>query len=299
MSGAQRNTSACMACSGSATLNTKCQTEFGPEWTKVGDTGCGSCHFNGAVIGKHATCQHTSYQGNNLSCCLGNGSGGGNLTCDPNWTLSSGGCDGSMSSYCALNSNAVSDPKCIEWRNARFAQAKATSINTIKANPDLLASADTQLFARQLSNSGDPSLDNAVITFCSKNPNNALCSCINSSADTKLGINPKCVDSKCLETGYLTANQISTACPDVVSCTQINNLKTIGVSLSSNIKASQDCGNNASTAPETPAEPNNTLLYILIFILVIMLGSGIYALFTIDDSEEGVETSEYYTENQV
>lgn len=282
MSGAQKNTSACMACTASATINTKCQDEYGPEWTKVGDTGCGSCTFNGAVIGKKATCRHSSYLGNNLSCCLGKGPGGekqisipsifdpnpfdglpaydtitipSNLSCDPNWTIATGGCDAAMSSYCSMGTNALTDSKCKEWRIARPAQAKAASINAIKANPDLLADADTQSFAKDLANSKDSSLDAAVTTFCTKNPNNALCTCINSNATTKLGINPKCVDAKCLATGYLTGNQVATACPNVVSCTQINNLKNAGISLISTIETSQNCGESSATEEPVTEDP--------------------------------------------
>lgn len=307
MSGERKNTSACMACSGSATINTKCGDEFGPEWDKVGDTGCGSCRFNGAVIGRRAICQRTRYLGNNLSCCLGKGPGGertievpnifdppkfgqpnntttvvipSNLSCDPNWTLSSGGCDAAMANYCSLSDNATKDKKCIEWRNARPTQAKATSINTIKANPDLLKDSDTQLFAKSLANSGDPSLDGAVTTYCSKNPSDPLCTCIKSTATTSLGINPKCVDAECLATGYMTANQASTACPNETSCTQINNLKNAGVSLISSIETSQTCGNqttnNTDNTDTTIETSPNILLYVIIFIFVIMIGSGLY-----------------------
>lgn len=310
MSGVQKNTADCMACTASATINTKCQSEFGPEWTKVGDTGCGSCTFNGAVIGKKATCKHTSYLGNNLSCCLGKGPGGeqqitipnifdpapfggtpststitipSNLSCDPNWNFASGGCDAAMTSYCGMGTNSVTDPKCKEWRTTRAAQAKAVSINAIKANPDLLADSDTQAFARDLSNAKDSSLDAAVTTFCTKNPDNKLCTCVNSNASTKLGINPKCVDAKCLETGYLTANQSATACPNVISCTQINNLKTAGISLISTIETSQNCGNETPSASDVDAEEpvykKTWFLIVLLITFVIFIAVSImYAM---------------------
>lgn len=285
MSGERRNTSACMACTGSATINTKCQEEFGPEWVRVGDTGCGSCRFNGLVIGRRGTCKHSSYQGNTLSCCLGNGPRNSRTSCDPNWSINTGGCDNAMAIHCAMGSNAVNDVKCKEWRSARPAQANAISINTIRSNPDLLADPDTQLFAKSLANSGDPSLDSAVYNFCSRNPDNKLCTCINSKALTDLGINPKCVDAKCLETGYLTANQVSTDCPDIISCTQINNLKQSGLSLVSSIKTNQSCGNETDTTTEEKPVNINMLLFVIIFLVIIALGLSYSIFFNNSPSE--------------
>lgn len=84
--------------------------------------------------------------------------------------------------------------------------------------------------------------DAAVANYCVTNPNDPYCSCINSPAK---GI-AKCVDSACLNSGYIPTNMANTACPDVVTCTVQANMANAGKSLVQTIPVEQNCGGSGS-----------------------------------------------------
>ncbi len=66
----------------------------------------------------------------------------------------------------------------------------------------------------------------AVHDFCALNPDDPICSCINSTLNKTAGAPPaSCFDNKCIQTGYqsLAMNEISKNCPNYINCTQIIN----------------------------------------------------------------------------
>lgn len=135
--------------------------------------------------------------------------------------------------------------------------------------------------------------DNSVIAFCNKNPTHPYCTCIKSPAQTKGLVNPKCVDAKCLNTGYLTTAMKNTNCPNIVDCSIVNTLNNTGVILNYQVPIQQNCGGKDSIRapitqpPPIPAGPKigtsdnielNTdtiLLFLIIFIVFIAVLMGI------------------------
>jgi len=70
--------------------------------------------------------------------------------------------------------------------------------------------------------------ESAVNNFCaeSANKNDPFCSCLNSPAGRSLSY---CIDGTCITSGFLTPNMYSVKCPNNVSCTQINQLQSDGL----------------------------------------------------------------------
>lgn len=85
--------------------------------------------------------------------------------------------------------------------------------------------------------------DTAVSKYCAANPADPFCTCILSPAQVKGVINPKCVDRKCLDTGYLTTNMVISNCPSSVTCTVQNTLANTGVIFANSTPIQQNCGN--------------------------------------------------------
>jgi hypothetical protein len=144
--------------------------------------------------------------------------------------------------------------------------------------------------------------DNAVLTWCKSRPTDPYCSCIYSVAKSKFGVNPKCIDDKCIRYGY-TPSAMRIPCPNVISCEMQVNMANSGVQIGSNVNLAQNCGNTTTTAaakPNTsttlssangsttvkqvalppPAQPqSNTwtiLLAFFFFVLIIVASLGIY-----------------------
>jgi hypothetical protein len=93
--------------------------------------------------------------------------------------------------------------------------------------------------------------DTAVVAYCAANPTDPFCTCLMSPASTKGLINPKCVDRKCLDTGYITTSMGATACPSQVTCAINTALTNSGVILSNTVPVQQNCG-NTTTPPYVP-----------------------------------------------
>lgn len=104
--------------------------------------------------------------------------------------------------------------------------------------------------------------DAAMLSYCKLNPNDAICTCINSPVQLSGGINPKCVDRKCLTSGYLTLPMQRTNCPSIVTCDTQVTLQNSGVSLAQIIPIQQNCGNSSTlptTQPSTSPTPTKTI----------------------------------------
>lgn len=138
--------------------------------------------------------------------------------------------------------------------------------------------------------------DTAMTAYCktSKGSVDPRCSCINSAAtDPSVGINPKCIDGKCLSTGYLTNNMIQTNCPNVINCNQQVSIKTMGIQLRSDVNVSSDCGNETpSTSNTTDMDTStsgvkyNTNLLLFLILIFIMIACGVgYLWMDSNDSE--------------
>lgn len=127
-------------------------------------------------------------------------------------------CEATMLDYCTV-AGGMGTPQCQSW---------------CRANP--------------------AKCDNAVIKYCASNPTDPFCTCILSPAQTKGLVNPKCIDRKCLDTGYVTSNMLSTNCPSMVTCSITAALANSGLILSNTIPIQQNCGNTTVVAPP-PVKP--------------------------------------------
>jgi hypothetical protein len=118
--------------------------------------------------------------------------------------------------------------------------------------------------------------DTAVIGYCQRYPDDPYCSCINSPANVKGVVNPKCVDRKCITSGYLTSSMLATPCPTVINCDIQTQLYNSGVVLSNQIPIQQNCGttgtmtSSVTTIPTSSTSTNN-VKYIIVFLLIIFV----------------------------
>ena len=133
------------------------------------------------------------------------------------FTPGSGKCANSMSNYCSADK--LNEPLCQSW---------------CKQNPTLC--------------------DPRAIEFCNANPTDPFCTCLKSPAAIKGVINPRCVDRKCLDTGYMTSGMQQTQCPSMVDCSVQAVLNNSGVILSNTIPVQQNCGmpTPVQTVPTNP-----------------------------------------------
>ena len=93
--------------------------------------------------------------------------------------------------------------------------------------------------------------DKPVTDYCAINPNDPYCSCVNSIASKANIANPKCVDIKCLDTGYLTTSMANTNCPSIVTCDIVVQMQNAGIILSNKIPIQQNCGANSTSSVKT------------------------------------------------
>lgn len=124
--------------------------------------------------------------------------------------------------------------------------------------------------------------DAAVIKFCDANPADPYCSCIKSPAtQIKGSINPKCIDRKCLDTGYLTANMRDTPCPSVINCDMQVDMRNSGLTLSSQVPLQQNCGDGNTTAKVDGAAGGgvNIGMWLMILVFVFIVAIAAYAAY--------------------
>jgi hypothetical protein len=137
--------------------------------------------------------------------------------------------------------------------------------------------------------------DSVMNTYCNAHPADPYCTCIKSPvSDPKYGINPKCVDRKCLETGYVTTAMQATNCPTIINCNMQSALANSGVSLVTNVE--QHCDINAGgtvtntssdTSSDTDSESQSVsplfILIILFVFILIVFGAMIGIYFIVSD----------------
>lgn len=245
MSGQIRTTGRCRPCgSGGSWGPGDCRDIFGDEWDYIGENGCNyDCKVAGASPGTQARCQMVRYNGNQTACCFGNTTTG---TCNPSHNVTNPQCDRIYANYCAQGDRIIRDPKCLNWRNVRPDASRATIQNYCVANLDAI---ECRQWCKQKSDSGDGVCDGAVSAWCDSNPSDPYCACIKSPLmDPKFGINPKCNDRKCIDTGYITQNMKNTNCPDITNCDVQTKMLNSGVQLAG-VTVNQNCGKPTETTP--------------------------------------------------
>ena len=243
MSGEIRTVPKCEPCWGGSTWGQRdCTNNFGAEWDYINPTDCNyNCKVGSILPGQQAQCRMNRYNGDKKICCLGSGNPGG--TCAPGATVSSGGCDDILSTYCASGNLIFTDPACAGWTNQRPA---ATKLLQRTYSLGHLESPWAQTWCKQQSAAGDNVCDIAVQDWCATHATDPFCACVKSPLqDPHVGINPKCNDRACINTGYITQNMAKTACPDLTNCTVQANIVNSGIQLAG-VSINQSCG------PDTP-----------------------------------------------
>lgn len=121
---------------------------------------------------------------NILPCCLGEKTSF--VDCGADWCPLSDACRDTLGSYCGRVENVTNDTCrtfCADPRNKKYC-------------------------------------DKAMLAYCARNPNDDLCSCINSKSPAA----PACFDIRCTSLGYMTDEilyqslRCPTYCPDIVGC---------------------------------------------------------------------------------
>ncbi len=258
MSGEIRYTSACGACGPAVQARVSCTGEFGDEWGYDSYGSCGDCSYdcvsfgllgNACTVGTRAKCKHLSYLGDKASCCMGKGPGSNTKnTCNPSYNISNPECDSTYATYCAKDDKIIRDPICINWRNIRPEQSRQILQSYCL---DHMEAPECRQWCTTLSEKGDGTCDQAMQAWCNKFPQSLPCTCIKSPlADPKYGINPKCNDRACIDTGYLTANMRSTNCPDITNCDVQTKMLNSGVQLAG-VVINQSCGKSGDTSNAT------------------------------------------------
>ena len=122
---------------------------------------------------------------NKLLCCTGKYNDV--VHCDPSWCPNNlDTCSDVLSTYCAQEQHVAFDPVCVQ-------------------------------FCGQTENKAY--CDMAMQTYCTSNPSDKLCSCLNSAIP-----HPSCFDDQCISGGYQNAEMVmdamncSTHCSDFITC---------------------------------------------------------------------------------
>ena len=155
-----------------------------------------------------------------------------------------------MNKYCDVDDRGFSDSHCIQWKIANV-DAYNDFLNRKCGNVANMGKRECRDYCL-----ANPGKCNAVPEFCVANPDDPLCSCINSSLNNlpgSAGAPAVCFDSKCQNTGYKTQTMydISKNCPSYteINCTQVLNSSGQGVIENSDLK--QIC------SAQTSSEQNN------------------------------------------
>lgn len=205
-----------------------------------------------------------------VACCRGQSTG----QCGA-WVAGSQACDNTFLQYCAGTTNGVSnmDAPCKAW----------ASQNTAIADP-------------------------LVINYCKSHPTDPFCYCINSPAQSKQIMNPKCIDANCIKYGYQTTSMQQAPCPNIITCNMQVDLANAGTQLGNSIQLEQGCGNNGTTtgggaplynsptsaglgqptqstittyAGTPPVQKTNWLVFVFFFFIIVIAFVVILGLFDI------------------
>lgn len=293
MSGQIKYTRMCGACGPAVTARAKCTAEYGNEWAYDGFGPCDMCRWGWLnwTIGTKAKCKHVSYLGSPTDCCLGRDTG--KNSCDPDYRPGSAACDSALAAYCRVGDRMNSDNRCIQWGNVRPEGSRQIKSEYCLAN---LGVKECQTWCKNETVAGRGTCDNAMTNYCKgAGANSAICSCINSKlADPNIGINPKCIDSNCIRSGYITQNMYNTNCPNITNCDVQMDIINTGI-LTANFDVNQECGQtnapNRDTPSETPLLKREVLgiqlqwLLLIIFIIFVAI-MMILAVVTTDTGSE-------------
>lgn len=128
--------------------------------------------------------------------------------------------------------------------------------------------------------------DSAVMQYCGMHPNDVFCGCITSQAAVRGIVNPKCVDRKCLNGGYLTAAMQSGQCPSIISCDIKLTLDNSGVEIGSSIPIQQNCGGESTITTEyteldadavaAQAALQKQVMLFIVALVIILGGIGVF-----------------------
>lgn len=130
--------------------------------------------------------------------------------------------------------------------------------------------------------------DQGMARYCMRkdNMNKDICNCINSPANK---YNPRCIDSNCIRTGYMTSNMLQGTCPDVIDCSVYNNIKNSGGTVEMpEPHIEQRCGNKGDgTNTDTGAASTDSTgggfmnwilanIWVLVVVLIIIIVIIVY-----------------------
>lgn len=278
MSGEKKYANECGACGPAVVQTMSCSGEFGPEWDFAEPGYCGQCSFGG-VIGTRGLCVHARYLGEPSKCCFGDAPSV-NTTCGSEYTLGSKSCEQQYFARCR-GAASVTDQKCVEWSRIRPDIADPV-IQSFCVNN--MNTPECQAFCRRAG-----TCDLAAQRYCETKPGDPFCACIKSPmVDPRYGINPKCNDRKCIDSGYLTSNMRATACPDITNCDIQAKLLNSGAMLSG-VTINQNCGNAANAANTATASTSGTvstswfgmssIVIVLVMLAIIVSAIAVYFLF--------------------
>ncbi len=281
---------------------------LGGEWVRSGYGQCGACSFNCVKVpligkqctkGTYAKCKKTKYSAAPGVCCFGNKPAGyPKQTCDPRYTLHSDACYGAVAGYCQQGNNIFSDAKCVEWGSVDANRHAALGMKQKYCEGKFGSDASCRAWAQSSEAQGQ--IDSIVVPFCQSNPNDPLCSCVNSEMTC-----PQKFDTNCIRNaGYKSFNDMNIPCPDVMNCNQYINLSPGAKAIASNFQQNCSTTTNIGTGDavaSVSSEKTNTnvsaktnagtagnwgiLLFILLVIVVLVIGA---AFFLFDDDDESL-----------
>jgi hypothetical protein len=296
-----RNVGRCRPCgSGSSWGPGDCRDAFGDEWEYAGENGCGyGCQSTPGAPGTQAKCRMARYGGDMPSCCLGLRSERG--SCNPAWNISDPGCDAAYNDYCVKNDNIIRDPICQRWRDIRPAQARQVTQNYCTTHLD---DPECRTWCKTAADAGDGVCDGAMKVWCDKNPGDPLCTCIKSPLQNpQFGINPKCNDRKCIDSGYVTQNMRNTSCPDITNCAVQAKIINSGIQMAG-VTIDQNCGSrsktpgaagggytgsntkNVTTVPPPAGNTNKMWILLLVFLFIVIMAVVVTVIVYVSSEDE-------------
>lgn len=125
-----------------------------------------------------------------------------------------------------------------------------------------------------------------VRSWCKERPWEPWCACVESKGQGVI-TNPLCYDDRCMRgDSFKPQAWVQSQCPDVITCTQINTIKSIGTTINPKIEASMNCGKTTGPAagpiPAPQSSVENTpvgVMYLVILLVVVLLFSTIYGIY--------------------
>lgn len=265
MSGATRLAGCSGLCGSGGTWGpSKCISDFGPEWDYAGEKSC-NYDCKNWYPNTQANCRHARYMGDKGNCCFYGGHAG--YSCDPSFIndrFTSSTCEGEFQSRCSVSN--IEGDQCRQWAEqdpiAAGDQIKGYCNTRLDSNEwckgfenrpgagplyrEMIKSFCNRStgfgtnICKQWCKSNPGECDTGGTAYCDSNPTADICACLKSPA-SKYIKNPKCVDETCNRVGYMSKQMYDEACPNVVDCSILLNIKAGGdVNMKDNVMQ-QDC----------------------------------------------------------